>query len=99
MLVYWYKPNATTSSGVWSGNTLKIDGALCRQVYLKPATAATIFDFTITDEDDIVVKSYVGVTKEINDLNPFIVEGVYTLAIAGATADEAFKIKLGFAER
>lgn len=95
MLIYKYVPgDAETVIGIWSGNTDYFSGGMCRQVYVKSASTDTTFDVTITDEHDIDVRKWTGQTYVVNDLTPFYVRGIYTIAISGATADEAFDVMM-----
>lgn len=99
MLVHRHNPSATTSGGVWSGNTERfVAGALCYQVYIKSASNDTTFTLTITDRDDVEIRKFTTVTALINDLTPFLVKGVVTLSISAASADEAFTVLLCFRE-
>ena len=91
--LYKYNPSATTVSGEWSGNTLPTVG-MCSQVYIKSTTATTTFNVTITDRDDIVVRQFTNVKGLVNDLTPFPVQGIYTVAISSASADEIFTVAL-----
>jgi hypothetical protein len=94
LLIYKYTPSATTVSGAWSGNTERMSGGLCRQVYVKSATSTTTFDVSLTDEDDIEIRTWEDQTGEVNDLTPFLIRGKYTFAISSATADEAFTVMM-----
>ena len=92
MLIYKYIPDAASVAGVWSGNTDLFSGGLCRQVYVKSASSDTTFDLVLTDEDDIEVRKWTNQTGIVNDLTPFFVRGVYTLAISSASENEDFKV-------
>ena len=99
MLLHKFTPSATTASAGWSGNMpILSTGVICRQVYVKSATSSTVFDFTITDEDDIDVRTFTDITGVINDLTQTPLKGTITLAITNATADEGFTILLCFQE-
>lgn len=89
--------SVTVASGVWSGNTQKVMGILL-QVVVSATTATTTFDFSITDEDDIVIKSWEGNTDELNEDVYIPLSGVYTLEIANSSVDEAFTVYLGIDE-
>ena len=101
MLIYKYRPEekdkavAITAGGTWSGNTEDIKG-LCHQVYVKSASAGTVFDVTITDGHDIDVRKITGNTNILNDLTPWVVSGIHTITISNATADEVFRVLLCF---
>jgi len=89
--------SVTVSAGAWSGNTQKVMGLLLH-VVVQATTTTTTFNFSITDEDGIVIKEWIGNTDELNVETYIPLEGVYTLAIATASADEVFKVYLGIDE-
>jgi len=101
MQVYKYRPEekdgaaAATSGAAWAGNTESLNG-LCYQIYVKSASAATVFDVTITDGYDINVRTITNITNILNDLTPWVAGGVHTVSISNATADEAFQVLLCF---
>lgn len=84
----------TASSGAWSVNTERLTGADLRQIIVKAATTTTTFDFSITDEKDNVVYTYEGATGTLNELLYLPMRGVYTLAVANSSADEAYTGRL-----
>lgn len=93
--VYRYKPeDVETSSGYWGGNTLRVIGDLCYQLYVKAASSGTVFDVTVTDPDSIVVRKFTNVVGVLNDLTPFPMSGVNTVEIDNSTADETFTVLL-----
>ena len=95
MLIYRYIPaDVETAGGDWAANTLDISGALCRQVFVKSASVTTEFDVTLTDRYNNAIRTWVDVIDELNDLTPFLVRGIYTVAITNATVDEAFNVEL-----
>ena len=87
----------TVSSGIWSGNTQKVMGILL-QVIVSAATETTTFDFSITDDDGITIRSWTGNTDELNEEVYIPLAGIYTLAIANSSADEVFTVYLGIDE-
>lgn len=99
--IYKYKPSgvATTGSGEWSGNTAKIIGDLCYQIYAKAATSTTTFDVVITNSDDFQVRKFTNLTGVMNDLTPTPMSGIHTFAIENASRLEAFTIRLCVLER
>ena len=99
MIVHKEKFNISTSGGAWSDNTEAIPGAMCHQVYAKSATGSTVFDLSVTDDHDIEIRSYTDITGCVNDLTPFLVRGIHTIAIINATADEAVDVLLCFREK
>jgi len=99
VIVHKEKFNISTSGAVWSGNTEFIPGAMCHQVYAKSASAGTVFDLSITDPYDFEIRGFTDITGCVNDLTPFLVRGIHTVAITNATADEAVDILLCFHEK
>ena len=100
VLNYRFKAAPTTVSGAWSDNTESMVGALCRQVYVKSASTATTFTVNITDKDDVVIHTGAVTTTGIyNSVTPFPVEGVVTVSIASASADEAFSVLCVFSDK
>lgn len=93
MSVYRYQPGSVTpTAGLWSGNTLKILGRLCQQIYVKAATSSTTFNLAIIDPDSISVRKFSNITGTLNDLTPFPMSGVNTVEISSASADEVFTV-------
>ena len=89
--------SVTVAAGIWSGNTQKVMGILLH-VVVQATTETTTFDFSLTDEDGIVIKEWVGNTDELNREVFIPLAGVYTLSIANASANEVFKVYLGIDE-
>lgn len=95
MSIYRYQPGSVTpTAGLWSGNTLKILGRLCQQIYVKAATSSTTFSLTITDPDSVAVRKFTNITGTLNDLTPFPMDGINTVEISSASVDEAFTVLL-----
>jgi hypothetical protein len=91
--VYRYKPSSVTpTAGLWSGNTLKILGSLCHQIYVKATTGTTTFNLSIIDPDSISIRKFTNITGTLNDLTPFPMSGINTVEISSASADEAFTV-------
>jgi len=84
---------ATTASGTAS-DTFKIQGIL-RQVFVKPTTATTQYDFKITNQHSLDVYEVESETGVLSDEVALPVRGTYSFTIANATADEDFNIYLG----
>ena len=98
--VYRYKPSSVTPvSGFWSGNTLKVLGDLCQQIYVKATTSTTVFDVSIIDPDSVFVRKFTDITGTLNDLTPFPIAGINTVEIDNATVDEAFTVLVCVLER
>ena len=98
--VYRYKPGSVASVvGFWSGNTLKVLGDLCQQIYVKAATSTTVFDVSIIDPDSVSVRKFTSITGTLNDITPFPMAGINTIEIDNATKDEAFTVLVCVLER
>lgn len=102
MIIHRWYPNKTetvqTVGGVWSGNTPNMVASLLNQVYIKSASADTTYNATLTDKDGVIVRKWDTATQVVNDLTPTPTEGVYTLGINTASADEAFTVLMMFME-
>jgi hypothetical protein len=98
MSQYKYKPTVVTASGTWTGDTMRIFNGICCQLYAKAVSTDTTFDITVTDSDQIEVRKATGVNQTLNDLTKWPVEGVYTVLIDNASADEVFTVLLAVEE-
>ena len=88
----------TVSSGSWSGNTQKVMGILLH-VLVSANTETTTFDFSITDDDGITIKSWTANTDELNEQVYIPLAGVYTLSISNSSkTDESYIVYLGIDE-
>jgi len=94
-MVYKYKDTITTVAGSASGNTLPLHG-ICKYIYIEPTTATTTYNVTITDDDNHTVKNFdLRFFKgAMRDFTEFVVQGIYTISISNATANEAFTVKM-----
>jgi len=94
-MVYKYKNTITVSAGSGSGNTLPLHG-LCKYIYIEPTTPTTTYNITITDDDNHTVKNWdlKFFKGTMRDFTEFIVEGIYTIVISNATANEDFTVKM-----
>ena len=91
--VYRYNPGSVTpTAGLWTGNTLKILGSLCQQLYVKAATSSTTFNLTIIDPDSFKIRKFTNITGTLNDLTPFPMFGINTVEISSASVDEVFTV-------
>ena len=88
----------SVSSGVWSGNTQKINGGILLHVVAQAASGDTTFDFSIVDDNGITIKSWDNNTGELNEEVYIPVSGILTLQISNSSADEDYKIYLGIDE-
>ncbi len=82
------------SGGAWSGNTLLWRGYIVG-IRCRPATATTMYNLTISDRDGYKLYEAKGLKGEESDHEFRLpVAGVCTVAIAAATVDEAFDLKI-----
>ena len=93
MPIHPEKITGTTSGGSLSANTVSLNDA-CYQIIAKPATNSTVFDLTITDPDGAVIYAIYSQTGILSEPVTLLLNGIYTVAIANASADEQFIIKL-----
>lgn len=100
MLVHKWSTTAAVAGGAWSGNTEKLSGVQCMQVYIKaPAPAVDVFDFIIYDPYGTPIREFLSVPGTYCDVTPFLMAGIHTLTITNATADGNYTIAMGFWER
>ena len=95
--IYQYKKTVTPSAGEVSFNTNDIRG-LMRSLMISPTTSTTKWRVTLTNDDSVVVYKKGIVKGNLVDHKPISLYGIYTVAILGATVDEAFKFTLNFEE-
>ena len=80
----------TPSSG--SASATFITQGICLQILVKPTTASTIYDVSLTDPGSVVVFKRTSETGTLNELISLPLAGAYTVAIDNATVDEAHTI-------
>ena len=93
MLWHRIEKSFTPSSGAWSANTLKLRGII-KHIWIKPASADTTFDFSMTDDGNRKVVEYLTEEGLLDDRCSIPAQGVYTMAIANASADEPFELMI-----
>ena len=98
MLIHPERLDLTTVGGAASGNTQKLMGVVLG-VYVKPATETTQYTITITNPSGIIVYERIGETGTLAENQRIPVRDVYTVALSGATANEAFIVELGIQEQ
>jgi len=97
MLIHPEQLKLTTATGAASGNTQKLMGVVLG-IHVKPATETTAYTITITNPSGIVVVERTGETGTLSEISSLPVNGIYTIAITGATRDELFLVELGVHE-
>ena len=80
----------TASSGSAS-DTFTTQG-LCQQILVKPATASTQYDLSLTNAASVVVFKRTSEVGTFNELITLPLSGNYTIAIDNATVDEDHEI-------
>lgn len=65
---------------------------LCHQILVKPATASTQYDISLTDSASVVVFKRTSEVGTMNELITLPLAGAYTFAIDNATVDEAHTV-------
>jgi hypothetical protein len=90
---YRYKATVTPSSGSVTWATPKLVGEI-KSYHIKPATATTVYNFSIVDPDGLVIdESSAPLTGELTSLsNNIVINEILTCTISGATADEVFTV-------
>ena len=92
-----YTFTKTPSGGNASWNTDDIRG-ISYMLHIKPTTESTTYNFTITDDQSLVVYSKSGLRGTFRDMSQFALKGIHTFAIASASANEEFKIQIIYNE-
>ena len=80
----------TPASG--SASTTFNTHGLCHQILVKPTTASTQYDLSLTDSSSLVVFKRTSKVGTLNELITLPLSGNYTVAIDNATVDEDHKI-------
>ena len=94
MQVYKYVNTITVAAGAGSGNTHNIMGGICRKLFVEAETATTRFKVNLTDDTSSTIRSYDYRTGKLDDEKPLILQGVNTVNITNATANEDFTVKI-----
>ena len=76
----------TPSSG--SASDTFTSHGLCHQILVKPTTASTQYDFSLTDSGSVVVFESTSETGTLNALITLPLAGAYTMNIDNATVNE-----------
>jgi hypothetical protein len=96
-LIYRYEAEADVVGGTWEDSSLDMSaGAICRQVYVRPTTPTTTYEFEIYDYKDRLMRRFITVTDIINDLTEFPVKGRIKMKIVSSSVDEPFDVMLMF---
>lgn len=91
--------SGSTASGALSLKTAKFFGHMLYFLLVNPTTASTVWDVTITDDETgNVVVEQLQVEGVLRKEMRQPLRGRYTIAIANATADEAFEVELHLKE-
>ena len=94
MIIHSEYLTGTTASGVLSLNTQSSLMGLAREIIVSPATASTIYNINITNENSLDVFNSSSITGNFEEEVALPLRGVYTIDISEATRDELFKIEL-----
>ena len=65
---------------------------LCHQILVKPDTASTQYDVSLTDSGSVVIFKRTSEVGTMNDLITLPLSGTYTLSIDNATVNEAHTV-------
>ncbi len=90
--------NVTTIGSSAKFSTVNLKGILMHLI-VRANTPSTIFDVTIYDEDNVILKEWNDVDGEVNETNMGMpLSGDYTVQISNAGKDEVFRIYLAMRE-
>lgn len=93
MLIDTQKISGSTDSGSFSDNTNSIRG-LIKQIIVNPNTETTTYNISILNTNGIEIYSRTSETGSIAELTDIPINGICTISITSATADELFNIYL-----
>ena len=71
---------------------------MLKSLIISPATSTTKWRVTLTNDDSVIIYKKGTVAGNLIDHKPFSLYGIYTVAITGATVDEAFKFTINYEE-
>ena len=96
-LIYRFEKTANVVGGTWQDESLDMSaGAICRQVYVRPTTPTTTYEFNIYDYKNRLMRRFITVVDLINDLTEFPVKGKIKMRIISSSVDEPFDVMLMF---
>lgn len=84
----------TTSSGAASTTITNVKNKVIKNILIKPASSDTQYDFSITDKNSNVIYNDTGLVGTTSPDVDIYLYGNITIALANATADEAFTVIL-----
>ena len=90
MLIYPVEISQTASSGAWSVNTPRFSAGILKQILIEATTSTATFKLSITDDKGLVVYNNEGATGAIMEEVNIPLKGIYTIAAASASVDEAY---------
>ena len=93
---YYYSATAVAESISFNTDDLR---GICYRVFVKPATETTTYNITLTDDNGLVVYSQRGIKGTLNDTTIQTLKGLYTVAVANASANELFKFQIEYEEK
>lgn len=94
IVVHQERPlSVSTSLGSWAGNTVSLRGLL-KQVLVNPTTTSTMYDFSLTNNQNDIIYRRTDVSGTLNEEIDLPITGVYTMRIQNATRDEVFTVLL-----
>jgi hypothetical protein len=93
MLIHPETLKLTAAAGAVSGNSNPLMG-ICYNVLVKPATSTTTYDISITNGMNIIVFERTSETGTLSEVTMLPMNGIYTVAISNATANELFTVQL-----
>ncbi len=90
----------TTSGGAATQAVTGVKNRRLVQILVSPATASTEYDFSITDKNSQKIYEVTDIVGRYVDFTnqPQFVYGNFTMALANATANEAFTVTLVLSE-
>lgn len=97
MAIQRHSVTKTPSGGTVNWNTDDMRGVMF-MISIAPATSTTTYDFTLTDDESIIVYSKKGLKGTFNETTQLGLYGVYTAQISNVSVNEAFKVSIRYNE-
>lgn len=88
----------TPSAGSFTLTIPQRTHATLKHIYVKPATGTTTYDMTIKDHDDFELYEITGQYGLLIEQVEIPTVGDCTVAVANASANEAFRVVMTFLE-
>ena len=93
MIVYRYVNSVNLVSGEGSVNTPYLKGGYMDKILVTSSTSTTRFLTLMKDRNDSTIRSWNYRQGELNDDSRMIIQGINTISVSSASANELVTIK------